>query len=73
MYDETHHDTADPSHSYDEISQTDATGISSTFTRDHSDQSGFIANFVRDQPVLTLSLAFGLGLLAASLLARKPA
>jgi hypothetical protein len=72
MYDETHHDTAGPNHGYDEISQTDATGISSTFTRGDGDQSGFIANFVRDQPVLTLSLAFGLGLLAASLLARKP-
>ena len=37
----------------------------------NGDQIGVIANFIRDQPVLTLSIAFGLGLLATSLLARK--
>ena len=35
------------------------------------DETGFLANFIRDQPVLILSLAFGFGLLATSLLARR--
>ena len=32
---------------------------------------GMFATFVRNQPLLTLSLAFGLGLIATSLLARR--
>ena len=35
------------------------------------DETGVLANFIRHQPVLTLSLAFGLGLLATSLLTRR--
>jgi ElaB/YqjD/DUF883 family membrane-anchored ribosome-binding protein len=35
------------------------------------DQTGVFADFIRKQPILTLSLAFGLGLLATSLLARR--
>lgn len=36
------------------------------------DEVGPISDFIRRQPVLTLSIAFGLGLLVTSLLARKP-
>ena len=35
------------------------------------DETGVFATFVRNQPLLTLSLAFGLGLIATSLLARR--
>jgi hypothetical protein len=68
MYDATQNDTASPARSYDETSQTEATGTSATFLHGDSDQTGFIANFIRDQPVLSLSLAFGLGLLVTSLM-----
>lgn len=42
-----------------------------TPTETSGDQTGVFANFVRKQPILTLSVAFGLGLLATSLLARR--
>ena len=32
---------------------------------------GILSQFVHDQPVLTLSLAFGLGLIVTSMLARR--
>jgi ElaB/YqjD/DUF883 family membrane-anchored ribosome-binding protein len=35
------------------------------------DEVGPLSDFIRKQPVLTLSIAFGLGLLVTSLLARK--
>jgi hypothetical protein len=35
------------------------------------DQTGAFADFVRKQPIIMLSVAFGLGLLATSLLARR--
>jgi hypothetical protein len=37
----------------------------------NGDETGAFADFVRKQPILTLSVAFGLGLLATSLLARR--
>jgi hypothetical protein len=36
-----------------------------------ADEIGPLSDFIRRQPVLTLSIAFGLGLLVTSLLARK--
>jgi len=36
-----------------------------------TDEMGPLSDFIRRQPVLTLSIAFGLGLLVTSLLARK--
>ena len=36
-----------------------------------ADQIGFFANLIRSQPLISLSLAFGLGLLATSVLARQ--
>ncbi|WP_395781188.1 hypothetical protein [Aquidulcibacter sp.] len=36
-----------------------------------TDEVGPLSDFIRKQPVLTLSIAFGLGLLVTSLLARK--
>jgi hypothetical protein len=36
-----------------------------------ADEVGPLSDFIRRQPVLTLSIAFGLGLLVTSLLARK--
>jgi ElaB/YqjD/DUF883 family membrane-anchored ribosome-binding protein len=36
-----------------------------------ADEVGPLSDFIRKQPVLTLSIAFGLGLLVTSLLARK--
>jgi hypothetical protein len=72
MYDDNNtEDTSDATPSYDDISQTEAAGIAEAFNQNDGDQTGFLANFIHDQPVLTLSLAFGLGLLATSLLARK--
>jgi hypothetical protein len=35
------------------------------------DQTGAFADFIRQQPIIMLSVAFGLGLLATSLLARR--
>lgn len=42
-----------------------------TISETLGDQTGVFADFVRKQPILTLSVAFGLGLLATSLLARR--
>jgi hypothetical protein len=71
MYDDKNHETTDPKPNNDEISQTGVPGIAEAFAQSDGDQVGLIANFIRKQPVLTLSLAFGLGLLATSLLTRK--
>lgn len=73
MYDNTTDETTNPTPNYDDISQTEVAGIAEPFTQTDGDQTGVIANFIRNQPVLTLSLAFGLGLLATSFLARKRA
>jgi hypothetical protein len=71
MYDDNTDETTAANPSRDEMSQNEAAGIAETFAQNEGDQTGFLANFIRDQPVLTLSLAFGLGLLATSLLAGK--
>ncbi len=71
MYDDQNDETISLTPNYDEIARTEAVGIARTFTQSDGDQTGVVANFIRDQPVLTLSLGFGLGLLATSLLARK--
>lgn len=49
----------------------DGTHTDIAFAETIGDQTGLIADFIRNQPVLTLSIAFGLGLLTTSLLARK--
>ena len=54
-----------------ELLATDDQSAGTNSDATNGDQIGVIANFIRDQPVLTLSIAFGLGLLATSLLARK--
>jgi hypothetical protein len=71
MYDDKNDETTDPKPNYDEVSQTGAADIADAFAQSDGDQAGPIANFIRKQPVLTLSLAFGLGLMATSLLAYK--
>lgn len=71
MYDDTDDETTNPTPNYDNISQTEVVGIAKPFTQTDGDQTGVIANFIRNQPVLTLSLAFGLGLLATSFLTRQ--
>lgn len=53
------------------ITEPDAYSMDATADGDATDELGFVANFIRQQPVLTLSIAFGLGLLVTSLLARK--
>jgi hypothetical protein len=73
MYDENKDYSTTLTPAVDQISQTQAAGIAEAFAQNDGDQTGLVANFIRNQPVLTLSLAFGLGLLATSLLARKRA
>lgn len=53
------------------ITAPDAASLDAAADDDVGDQLGWFANFIRQQPVLTLSMAFGLGLLVTSLLARK--
>ena len=48
--------------------EPDAGSLDAAADDDAGDQLGWFANFIRQQPVLTLSMAFGL---VTSLLARK--
>lgn len=74
MYDQIQSDRPKGSVNNDENADRlaiDDQSVGSTSDSINDDQTGVIANFIRNQPVLTLSIAFGLGLLATSLLARK--
>jgi hypothetical protein len=71
MYDDQNDETISLTPNYDETARTEAVGIGVAFAQSDGDQTGVVANFIRDQPVFSLSLGFGLGLLATSLLARK--
>jgi hypothetical protein len=73
MYDKTEDNSADHSLAHDQVPLAAQATLATPFTDDETsgDQTGAVADFIRKQPIIMLSVAFGLGLLATSLLARR--
>jgi hypothetical protein len=73
MYDQIEDTSDDKSLTYDQALLTLDAPRAAPFTIDETsgDQTGAFADFIRKQPIIMLSVAFGLGLLATSLLARR--
>jgi hypothetical protein len=77
MYDSTEHNGRGNDLAHEQMPAADGVGEDAplhapeTQAETLGDQTGVFADFVRKQPIITLSIAFGLGLLATSLLARR--
>jgi hypothetical protein len=73
MHDKNEDETRDNSSASDPTPEVEEGGRATYDNADEivGDQTGAFADFIRQQPIIMLSVAFGLGLLATSLLARR--